>query len=170
MLNSSHLAEPVRSGIGAVTHVSQRKLQHPEIKVLRQSKVPDGRSLLVLTAAGSGVNGDFSTRQAVAVDYALGKKEPSRVTSLGRLDGVGSWVGSAWITRDGAAPYLVVAGGNGTKKIQVYVGRQSERIGPPTGILVPDIEKDGKLPAMVVAGFTKDGSVVQTMSTGQAGR
>src|SRR5688500_15844043 len=143
MLHRVHVAEAVRVGVREVLNVSRGALALPAGAVLRPSRAPAGRSLLVLTGAGAGVARGRCTRPAPAVDYTADESQPPQVASLGRLDGTGSWVGSAWVTRNGSAPYLVVAGGDGTAEIEVHVGRQSERFGPPVGIVVPDLQKDG---------------------------
>ena len=85
------------------------------------------------------------------------------VVRLGYGEGNGPWVGSAWITPEETTPYLVVAGGEGTERVEVRAARTSTEV-VGAGIVVPTvIGTDNFLPDVVIAGYTDEESVVAAM-------
>ena len=168
LLSDPLATKPLRTVVGALVTATDEAprggLVRPKVEIVSESTSPEGRSLLVLSAVDETVTG---SRTAAAVDYRAAADSTATVISLGRAQTGKTWVGSAWMKPAGSAPYLVAAGDGELTAIQVYLGRQSERLDPPGGVVIPEGDVgDDELPPVVVAGFAKDDTVVPTMPIG----
>ncbi|WP_229053447.1 hypothetical protein [Aeromicrobium sp. Leaf350] len=163
LLTDPDRAEALRAGlrevVGPRSDQEGGRLELPEVGIAGELEAPDGALVLVLEATGTGVRW---SRAVVAV--ASGEPGSELVVArLGYDDGTDAWVGSAWITSEETAPYLVVAGGDGTERIEVRVATTSTAV-VGAGIVVPTVVgTDNFLPDVVIAGFTADGTVVAAM-------
>ena len=168
LLSDPLATKPLRTVVGALVTATDEAprggLVRPKVEIVSESTSPEGRSLLVLSAVDETVTG---FRTAAAVDYRAAADSTATVISLGRAQTGKTWVGSAWMKPAGSAPYLVAAGAGELSAIQVYLGRQSERLDPPGGVVIPEGDVgDDELPPVVVAGFAKDDTVVPAMPIG----
>lgn len=157
---AASVRDGLRDAVGPRSKHEGGRLEGPEIEIVGELTSPDGKPVLVLDAGG---NFAAWTRAVVAVEVTLGPDPSHTVVSLGSTPDEGAWTGSAWVTSEDAAPYLVVAGGNGTERIEVFAGTESAQV-VGAGIVAPVVTgTDNALPDVVIAGFTADGTAVAPM-------
>ncbi len=163
LLTDPDQAEALRSGlrevVGPRSDQEGGRLELPEVNIVAELGSPRGGPVLVLEATGTGARW---SRAVVAVDAGPPGSQLA-VVRLGYDEGNGPWVGSAWITPEETTPYLVVAGGEGTERVEVRAATTSTEV-VGAGIVVPTvIGTDNFLPDVVIAGYTDEGSVVAAM-------